>query len=154
MCLTTTQHNCGNSPRWRHSRLNAGQRYYKKQRTGACSALIQIYRFLRLQPIFPYFLRNRLDTADLSPLRTAVETAFRLHYDELGAVLYDLLESKEPQKRQVGQVLTSLEYTNLSTALDLALAAQVSIISLYHTLSTYLDSLMTSSAGWFWASLS
>jgi len=97
-------------------------------------------RFLRLQPIFPYFLRNRLDTADLSPLRTAVETAFRLHYDQLGAVLNKLLQSKEPQKRQAGQVLTSLEYTNLSTALDLTLAAQVSILNLYNTLSTYLDS--------------
>ena len=99
-----------------------------------------IPRFLRLQPIFPYFLRNRLDTADLSPLRAAVETAFRLHYDQVGNALYDLLQSKEPQERQVGQILTSLEYTNLSTALDLALAAQVSILNLYLTLSTYLDS--------------
>lgn len=99
-----------------------------------------IPRFLRLQPIFPYFLRNRLDTAELSPMRASVETAFRLHYDQLGDALYDLLKSKEPQKRQVGQVLTSLEYTNLSTALDLALAAQVSILNLYRTLSTYLDS--------------
>ena len=40
----------------------------------------------------------------------------------------------------MGQVLTSLEYTNLSTALDLALAAQVSILNLYRTLTTYLDS--------------
>src|SRR6266496_164540 len=97
-------------------------------------------RFLRLQPIFPYFLRNRLDTADLSSLRAAVETAFRLHYDQVGDALYKLLKSKEPQERQVGQVLTSLEYTNLSTALDLALAAQVSILNLYRTLSNYLNS--------------
>ena len=74
------------------------------------------------------------------PLRTAVETAFRLHYDQVGSALYNLLQSKEPQERQVGQILTSLEYTNLSTALDLALAAQVSILNLYLTLSTYLDS--------------
>ena len=40
----------------------------------------------------------------------------------------------------MGQILTSLEYTNLSTALDLALAAQVSILNLYRTLSEYLDS--------------
>ena len=111
-------------------------------------------RYLRLQPIFPYFLRNRLDTADLSPLRAAVETAFRLHYDQLGSALYKLLKSKEPQKRQVGQVLTSLEYENLSTALDLALAAQVSIsisIILYQHTWTPLRS---SSAGWIWDSLS
>ena len=97
-------------------------------------------RYLRLQPIFPYFLRNRLNIADLSPTRAAVETAFRLHYDQVGDALYKLLESKEPQERQAGQVLTSLEYTNLSTALDLALAAQVSILNLYRTLTTYLDS--------------
>ena len=61
-------------------------------------------------------------------MRGAIETAFREHYDELGGMLYQLLESKEPQERQIGQLLTGLEYENLVTALNLALEAQVSII--------------------------
>ncbi len=72
-------------------------------------------------------------------IRSAVETAFRQHYDQLGYGLYDLLDSKDPQERQLGQLLTSLEYENLVTALNLALAAQVSILNYYGTLSKYLD---------------
>ncbi len=54
-------------------------------------------------------------------------------------MLYQLLNSKEPQERQVGQILTSLEYENLITALNLALEAQVSIMIFHSTLSIYLD---------------
>ncbi len=42
-------------------------------------------------------------------------------------MLFQLLKSKEPQERQVGQLLTGLEYENLVTALNLALTEQVSI---------------------------
>jgi hypothetical protein len=95
--------------------------------------------FLRLQPIFPYFLRNRLYAPEQTEVRSAVETAFRVHYDQLGGMLYDLLKSKEPQERQVGQLLTTLEYENLVTALKLALETQVSIFNTFFTLSAYLD---------------
>ncbi len=99
----------------------------------------EIPGFLRLQPIFPYFLRNRLHTPEQAEVRRAIETAFREHYDQVGGALNDLLNSKEPQQRQVGQLLTSLEYENLVTALNLALAAQVSIENLFFPLSSYLD---------------
>ena len=72
-------------------------------------------------------------------IRSAVETAFRQHYDQLGDALYNLLRSKDPQQRQMGQLLTSLEYENLVTALNLALVAQISILNYYRTLSNYLD---------------
>jgi tetratricopeptide (TPR) repeat protein len=95
--------------------------------------------FLRLQPILPYFLRNRLGMPGQAEIRNAVETAFRQHYDQLGAGLYNLLDSKDPQERQMGQLLTSLEYENLVTALNLALEAQLSILNYYIPLSEYLD---------------
>ncbi len=96
-------------------------------------------RFLRLQPILPYFLRNRLNAPEQAETRSAVETAFRQHYDQAGGALYKLLDSKDPQERQAGQILTTLEYENLVTALNLALADQVSILNPYLALSTYLD---------------
>ncbi len=99
----------------------------------------KISRFLRLQPIFPYFLRNRLYAPEQREVRIAVETAFREHYDQLGEMLCELLESKDPQERQIGQIITSLEYENLVTALNLALEAQVSIENLYFALARYLD---------------
>jgi len=106
---------------------------------GLLSPDANIARFLHLQPILPYFLRNRLGMPEQTQIRSAVETAFRQHYDQLGDGLYDLLRSKDPQERQVGQLLTSLEYENLVTALNLALEAQLSILNYYGTLSEYLD---------------
>ncbi|MBK6709267.1 MAG: hypothetical protein IPG51_02870 [Chloroflexi bacterium] len=79
--------------------------------------------YLRLQPILPYFLRQRLASLpEAGRLREAVDAAFRAHYDEVGEALAGLLTSKQPQERQLGQVLTNLEYENLMTALKLALA--------------------------------
>lgn len=95
--------------------------------------------FLRLQPIFPYFLRSRLYALEQREVRSAVETAFRQHYDQVGGFLYRLLNSKELRERQVGHLVTSLEYDNLVIALNLALAAQVSIHFIFFTLSRYLD---------------
>ena len=104
-------------------------------------------RILRLQPIFPYFLLNRLNAPEQREARSAVETAFREHYDQIGEMLFELLQSKEPQKRQSGQILTGLEYKNLITALNLALTAQVSILNLYNAISTYLDITQDQSEG-------
>ena len=98
----------------------------------------RIPRFLRLQPIFPYFLRNRLYAPEQQEMRSAVETAFCEHYDQIGRMLIQLLDSKEPEERQVGQLLTSLEYENLITSLKLALVAQVSVCNLYGSLTNYL----------------
>ncbi len=101
----------------------------------------KIPRFLRLQPIFPYFLRNRLHEPAQVEVKSAIEMAFREHYDQVGAMLYHLLNSKDSQERQVGQVITGLEYENLVTTLNLALAAQVSIHNPYFALSRYLDTI-------------
>jgi tetratricopeptide (TPR) repeat protein len=103
--------------------------------------------FLRLQPTMPYFLRSRLQAPGQAEVRGAVETAFRELYDRLSAGMYDLFQSNEPQKRQVGQLLTGLEYENLVTALDLALAAQVSIQYPYFALSRYLDTIQDQPRG-------
>jgi len=43
----------------------------------------------------------------------AIETAFRLLYDQLGDALNDLLVSKDPNERQVGQLVTGLEYEQI-----------------------------------------
>src|SRR6266700_5372705 len=88
------------------------------QNWGLLSPDPKIPRFLRLQPIFPYFLRNRLHESAQAEVKSAIETAFREHYDQVGNMLNQLLDSKEPQERQVGQLLTSLEYENLVTALN------------------------------------
>jgi len=93
--------------------------------------------FLTVQPIFPYFMRNRLQSQP--NYQVAIETAFRQHYDEIGGALEKFLQSKEVQEKQIGQILVSFEYENLNKALDLALQVQVSIGNFYWALSYYLD---------------
>ena len=95
--------------------------------------------FLRLQPILPYFLRSRGQMPEHAEGQRAVAVAFRQYYEEMSGALDNLLNSKDAQQRQLGQVLVRLEYENLMTALHLALDAQVSILNLYKTLSDYLD---------------
>jgi hypothetical protein len=62
----------------------------------------------------------------------AVERAFRAHYDGVGGALAGLMQSKQPQERQLGQALTNLEYENLRTALKSALATQTSFFNLFN----------------------
>jgi tetratricopeptide (TPR) repeat protein len=117
------------------------------QNWGLLSPDPAIPRFLRLQPIFPYFLRNRLHEPEQAEAKSAIEMAFRQHYDQIGGMLFLLLESKDPQEWQLGQTLTSLEYENLMTALNLALETQVSIYNLYFALSDYLDAIQNQQSG-------
>src|SRR5216683_6697870 len=94
--------------------------------------------FLHLQPIFPYFLRSRLQEPAQAERKQAVEMAFREYYQQLGSSLDDLLTSQDAQQRRLGQLLASLEYENLVTALTLALDAQASIAGYYNALLEYL----------------
>ena len=57
---------------------------------GLLSPEPDIPRFLRLQPIFPYFLRNRLHMPKQAEIRRAVEMAFREYYDRLAACRRDV----------------------------------------------------------------
>ena len=114
---------------------------------GLLSPYPNIPRFLRLQPIFPYFLRNRLYELEQREVRSAVETAFREHFDQLGSALNQLLNSKEPQERQIGQLLAGLEYENLVTALNLVLDAQISFYNIYFSLSNYLNAIQDQQRG-------
>jgi tetratricopeptide (TPR) repeat protein len=94
---------------------------------------------LHIQPTLPYFLRSRLNVPEQTDIRAAVETAFRELYSWVGDGLYQLLKSKDPQERQMGIILVRQEYENLMTALKLALDAQISVLNIYKTLSSYLD---------------
>lgn len=69
----------------------------------------------------------------------AVETSFRELYNQCGPAMRLLLNSKDPQERQIGQALIRLEYENLTTATRLALDAQVSILGPHNPLADYID---------------
>ncbi|HMB08669.1 MAG TPA: tetratricopeptide repeat protein [Isosphaeraceae bacterium] len=95
--------------------------------------------YLRVQPVFPFFLRNRLNAPDRVAARHAVEEAFRQHYNGVSRLIVDLLGSKNPQEKQLGQVLARLEYENMAACLRLDLDARESVIQPYRALSAYID---------------
>jgi tetratricopeptide (TPR) repeat protein len=95
--------------------------------------------YWRIQPIFPYFLKTRLNDPSQLGLKAAIETAFREHYSGIGDELWQLIESKDADERQTGQVLIGVEYENLVTALQLALKQNTSILNLYFPVSRYLE---------------
>ncbi|RKZ92838.1 MAG: Tfp pilus assembly protein PilF [Candidatus Parabeggiatoa sp. nov. 1] len=91
-----------------------------------------------IQPIFPYLMRHRLHNAQ-PDVQQAINTAFRQHYEAIGEVLVDLLNSNKYEDKRLGKKLVSIEYDNLNHALELALAAQTSIHYIYWALSLYFE---------------
>src|SRR5260370_7835688 len=90
--------------------------------------------FLHLQPIFPYFLRSRLQEPAQAEVKQAVEHAFREYYRRLGTTLYSLLSSQDAQQRRLGQLLAGLEYKTLVTPPNLAPDPPVPLDVSYPTL--------------------
>ena len=83
-------------------------------------------QLLTIQPVFPYFLKTKLAELD-DAIRTALEQGFKSHYRELASDYQNLMESREPQQRQMGLIFCRLEYENLYPALLICLDKQEGI---------------------------
>ncbi|MCE7981457.1 MAG: CHAT domain-containing protein [Caldilinea sp. CFX5] len=99
----------------------------------------QLPIYLRIQPIFPYFLRTRWQSK--ATLRAAIESAFQQYYDDLNDFIFLLFQSEIANQRQLAQMLVHLEYENIYYSLTLTLQAQKSIIKPYRALASYLDAI-------------
>ena len=94
-------------------------------------------RLLRIQPVFPYFLKAKLADVDAA-VREGLATGFKNHYRSLAAQYQQMMDSKEPEQRKLGLFFCGLEYENLFSALQTCLARQESF-SIYRCLDTYLN---------------
>ncbi len=95
-------------------------------------------QLLSIQPIFPYFLKAKLNKLD-EETREALEEGFKNYYVELGNFYYnDLMNSKEAQKRQWGIFVCRLEYENLYNALLLCLKKHETV-DIFFCLFKYLE---------------
>ena len=70
---------------------------------------------------------------------TAIALAFVSLYQQWGGQINGLITAKESDKRQLGLALAGLEYENLLSALDTALAHQLLIAGIYEALDEYWD---------------
>ncbi|PZO45296.1 MAG: Tfp pilus assembly protein PilF [Shackletoniella antarctica] len=93
---------------------------------------------LTIQPIFPYFLKTKLAELD-EATRDALETGFKNHYQDLAGQYQQLMNSKDPQERQLGLSFTRLEYDNLYAALQIGLKFFAKgVLSIYGCLDEFL----------------
>ena len=69
-------------------------------------------RLLRIQPVFPYFLKAKLADVD-EAVRAGLATGFKNHYRSLAAQYKQMMQSKEPEQRKLGLFFCGLEYENL-----------------------------------------
>jgi tetratricopeptide (TPR) repeat protein len=105
---------------------------------GLLSALSEDHpHLLNIQPVFPYFLKTKLNELDTA-IREALREGFKQHYRVLAGTYQQLMNSKEAEKRQIGIAFCRLEYENLYTALEICLQQQDSV-SIVYCLGTYLD---------------
>jgi tetratricopeptide (TPR) repeat protein len=93
-------------------------------------------KLLSIQPIFPYFLQMRLNQLT-AEIQTALQDGFKNHYRGL-AISYDqLIESKDPQKKQWGILFCRLEYENIYAALQTCLEKYGIFYDIYRCLYFY-----------------
>ncbi|NEO87377.1 MAG: tetratricopeptide repeat protein, partial [Spirulina sp. SIO3F2] len=98
-------------------------------------------RLLTIQPIFPYFLRTKVQALD-EGTREALRDGFKNHYQGLARQYEQLMGSKNPQERQLGLFFCKFEYENLYSALQICLDKQEeSFWKSYSCLSKYLETI-------------
>ena len=92
-------------------------------------------QLLTIQPVFPYFLKTKLNQLDAAT-REALFEGFKTHYQGLAGYYNQLMDSKEPRERQMGILFCKWEYENLYNALQICLEKQERV-GIFSCLDTY-----------------
>jgi len=103
---------------------------------GLLSASQDDTEFITIQPIFPYFLKAKLNELD-EATREALQEGFKNHYIRLANFYEDYLESNEANQRKLGKLFFHLEYENLYNALVICLNKQEKV-NIFFCLDQYL----------------
>jgi tetratricopeptide (TPR) repeat protein len=100
-----------------------------------------------LQPILPYFLKTEWQKDEMNKFKKAIQLAFRNFYDNTSHVIAYLIDSNDANQNKIGHFLTSLEFENIVTCLEYAVAYQTSVLNPFLTLSRYYDNTKNNQAG-------
>ncbi|MDB9375156.1 tetratricopeptide repeat protein [Nodularia sphaerocarpa] len=104
---------------------------------GLLSLIDNNQNLLKIQPIFPYFLKTKLASIDETTC-VALQEGFKNYYMGLAKNYEDLMASKDAQERQRGISFCGWEYENLYHALQICLQKKESI-SIYFCLYQYFE---------------
>jgi len=94
-------------------------------------------RLISLQPVFTYFLKNKLNTEN-APLQQNLQTAFINYYQWMSNELMQIL-ANEPQQQKGVLFICKYEYENFYKTLYLLLNRQDNIFQVFRILYEYLD---------------
>ncbi|GAB4012370.1 hypothetical protein GCM10028808_28290 [Spirosoma migulaei] len=114
---------------------------------GLMEPIAEVRGILSLQPVFPYFLKQKLQTNLDTTAQHDLQTAFRNYYEVVSEGLGQLLEAKEPEKKKVGKEVVGVEYENIYNALQISLSRHLSVGNAFSCLSAYIDTLYDESLG-------
>ena len=114
---------------------------------GLMEPLDQDTPVMSLQPVFPFFLRVKLQQTLDEPGQEHMNQGFMAHYNGVADFIWGLFDSKEPEQRQMAQVLAGLEYENIYAALEMCLQRKQSIFNTYFCLSRYIDAIQDQKRG-------
>ncbi len=103
---------------------------------GLLSPSQDVSELLTIQPIFPYFLKAKLNELD-EATRDSLQEGFKNYYIWLAPFYQDYMNSKEANKRQLGRFFCHLEYENLYKALLICLNKQEKV-NIFFCLDRYL----------------
>jgi tetratricopeptide (TPR) repeat protein len=104
---------------------------------GLLSLIDNNQNLLKIQPIFPYFLKTKLASIDETTC-VALQEGFKNYYMGLAKNYEDLMASKDAQERQRGISFCGWEYENLYHALQICLQKKERI-SIYFCLFQYFN---------------
>jgi len=96
-------------------------------------------QIMTLQPVFTYFLKNKLNETTDNIFSENLDTAFINYYNNLGKRLVLLSTSPKEEDKHLFRVLTKFEYENLFTTLEKSLNRQESILYPFVVLDTFLE---------------
>ena len=100
----------------------------------------EIQGFLKIQPVLPYFLKNKLSRYP-DEFKKSIDIGFYLHYQKISLSLCVIIFSKENKEIKFGLNIVKIEYENLINALEIGLNTHRSVLPLYSLLSKYLKSI-------------
>lgn len=98
----------------------------------------QVQNLLQVQPVLPWFLRNRLLSGP-ELAAAAYQAHYQLYLGTIAPALHAQMTSPHPEQRVVGFLGAQAQYANLRTALDHGLRTSQLAAPLLRTLDEFLD---------------
>ncbi|MEM9936298.1 MAG: tetratricopeptide repeat protein, partial [Bacteroidota bacterium] len=94
--------------------------------------------YIKLQPVFPYFLKTALNKAAYQEQKKAINSAYLRCYQQVAQYFSQLTNAKSADEKRTGLFLVKIEFENLVYGLRMALVETVSFYPFFDCLHDYL----------------